>query len=346
VLLIRLRSIGDTVLMTPCLEALHQWQPAIEIAVVSEPLAAPILDGHPLVDRLFVVGKSTGARVSAIARIRRWKPEAAFNLHGGSTGMIIAALSGAYYSVGYRDQRGSGLLTTPVPAPDEVLGRKEIHSVEQQLALLYWSGVPWPQHPRVSVVNGEPNASASLRQRLLDLGITASSLESKRIAFIAPGAAFESKRWRAEGFTAVVNHLAARDIQSIVIAGPGQETLAREVAASARDGAPVLSGITLNELMVLFGMAGIFIGNDSGLMHLAAAAGCPTVAVFGSSNPDVWHPWTDAVYRVLGGERGKPDCDVRGSIDSIEAGSVIAAIDEVLIETRSVHRNGMSQRSS
>jgi ADP-heptose:LPS heptosyltransferase len=92
-----------------------------------------------------------------------------------------------------------------------------------------------------------------------------------------------------------------------------------------------LSNISLAELKAVIGNLGrLFVGNDSGPMHIAAALGCPVVAVFGSSNPDVWHPWTSAAYRVLGGERGTPDSDVSGSITSVSVQEVTVAVDEVI----------------
>ena len=71
VLLIRLRSIGDTVLMTPCLTALKAMRPEIKIAVVSEPLAAPVIEDHPLVDRLLIAEKSISGRARLIGQLRR-----------------------------------------------------------------------------------------------------------------------------------------------------------------------------------------------------------------------------------------------------------------------------------
>ena len=68
----------------------------------------------------------------------------------------------------------------------------------------------------------------------------------------------------------------------------------------------------------------------TGSAVIAAALGCPVVAVFGSSNPEVWHPWTSAAYRVLGGERGTADSNVRGSIATVGVHEVIAAVDDVI----------------
>src|SRR5215467_10659075 len=81
ILLIRLRSIGDTVLMTPCLSAIKSWRPDLEITVVSEPLASPLLKDHPLIDRLLITGDGLVARARLIGELRRASFDVAFNLH-------------------------------------------------------------------------------------------------------------------------------------------------------------------------------------------------------------------------------------------------------------------------
>ena len=331
VLLIRLRSIGDTVLMTPCLDALKTLHPDIEIGVVIEPLAQQIVEGHPMIDKLFVAGKSPASRLSLITKLRREHFDVAFNLHGGTTGMFLAAMSGAKHTIGFRGQSASWLLTARAPDPNVILGRERIHSVEQQLALLQWAGAPTPERPRLSLAI-DRNAKATVRTKLMSAGANAASLASARFAIVAPGAAFESKRWSARGFASVIEHLNSRwKIESIVVAGPGQEALAKQVADSSGSNPIVLSNITLAELTALIGTFGlVFVGNDSGPMHIAAAVDCPILAMFGSSNPDVWHPWTEAPYRVLGGERGTGDSNNRGSIEQITVDEVITAVDKVL----------------
>lgn len=330
-LLIRLRSIGDTVLMTPCLQALKDWRPDVEISVVTEPLAAPLLEDHPLVDCLFVATKALTSRLRLTAELRRKGFDLAFNLHGGSTAMLLTAMSGAKRTFGFRDQSGSWMLSDRAPAPDLLLGRRRVHSVEQQLALLSYAGTPMPQQPSLSL-SVSADAAASIRQKLIAAGLTAASLSSERFAIVAPGAAFESKRWGAREFASVIDHLNSRwRLATIVIAGPGQEPLAAEVASFSNSKPLVLSRVSLAELKALTGVFGrVFVGNDSGPMHIAAALGCPVVAVFGSSNPDVWRPWTSAAHRVLGGGRGVPDSNVRGSIAAVGTPEVIAATDEVI----------------
>lgn len=327
--------------MTPCLAALKSWRPDIEITVLSEPLAAPVLDGHPLVDNLIITGKTLSSRARLTGRLRRARFDVAFNLHGGSTAAILAKLSGAAYTVGYRDYRCSWMLTSRAPAPDLILGRTTLHSVEQQLALIHWAGVPWPAtRPQLSVAESK-EATTAVRKKLKQaVGLSGES-PNGGFAVVAPAAAFESKRWTAAGFASVADHLSARwNLPSVIIAGPGQENLAQEVSAKTRSNALVLSGLSLKELMALIALARVFVGNDGGPMHIAAAAGRPTAAVFGSSNANVWHPWTDSPYAVVKSsaqiERRK-DTNVASTSEAAEfairripVNEVIAAVDEVL----------------
>ncbi|MFL6276197.1 MAG: glycosyltransferase family 9 protein [Blastocatellia bacterium] len=345
VLLIRLRSIGDTVLMTPCLAALKARRPEIKITVVSEPLAAPLIEDHPLVDRLLIAEKSISGRARLIGQLRRARYDVAFDLHGGTTATGLARFAAARRSVGYAGYRHSRWLDLRAPDPDVILGREQVHSVEQQLALLHWSGVPWPvERPQLSLA-----VSSTAESRVLEKLKAACAVQADRshtvdqiarghFAVIAPAAAFESKRWPANGFAEVARHLGDRwQLPSVVIGGPGQEPLAKAVAAQA--GALAIVGLTLKELVALINLSRAFVGNDGGPMHIAAALSRPLVAVFGSSNPDVWHPWTDSPYQVIGGlsdeARGQkdtntPDADGSFAIQRVPPSAVVAAADDVL----------------
>jgi ADP-heptose:LPS heptosyltransferase len=255
---------------------------------------------------------------------------------------MLAKLSGASRSIGYGDYRLAWMLGARAPAPDRILGRSVLHSVEQQLALLHWSGMPWPStRPKLSLAASK-QAEAAARKRL-----DAENLKS--FALIAPAAAFESKRWTAEGFARVADHLSERwNLPSAITAGPGQEALAREVAALASSKPRVIVGLSLKELIALTNLAQVFVGNDSGPMHIAAALGRPLAAVFGSSDLRVWHPWTDSPHRVVGRRESSDEgrtkskdtnkdtniadstSEARFAIRRIPVNEVTAAVDEVL----------------
>lgn len=346
VLLVRLRSIGDTVLMTPCLEAIKSLRSDIEIAVISEPLSAPILEDHPLVDQLIVTSASLKARARLIKHLRRSRFDVAFNLHGGTTASIIARLSGAKHAVGYEGYSHSWLLTKRAPAPDILWNRSTIHSVEQQLALLYWTGISWPEaRPRLSLRIAE-KARQLVGERLHAIGMNLMESESReaqnRFAIIAPAAAFEAKRWSSNRYAQVVNHLSKKwDLPSIVIAGREQEEIAHKVASLSIAKPQVVTGLSLKELMALISLCSLFVGNDSGPMHIAAAFNRPVVGIFGSSNPDVWHPWTEAPHRAVEAvgsqkrdtqQKQPVDLNAETRIRNITVEAVNAALDEVLEE--------------
>jgi ADP-heptose:LPS heptosyltransferase len=315
--------------MTASLRALKSWRPDLEVAVLSEPLAAPVLEDHPLVDKLIIAEKSLASRARLIYELRRERFDIAFNMHGGTTATMIAALVGARYSAGYKGHRHSWMLSARAPSPDVILGRKRLHSVEQQLALLHWTGMPWPAAwPRLDLFVS-PEAEARAQEKLREAGIAGRAA----FACISPAAAMESKRWATAGFAAVADHLSRRwNLQSVIIAGPGQEQVARDVAAATRAHAQVLTGLSLKELIALTGLAQVFVGNDSGPMHIAAALERPLVAVFGSSNRDVWHPWTASAYRVVVSGEGRETVNDarRAAIRNTPASRVVAAVDEVL----------------
>ena len=333
VLLVRLRSIGDTVLMTPCLAALKALRPDLEITVVSEPLSAPLLEDHPLIDRLLVVSSDLGARARLVRELRRQGFDVGVNLHGGTTAMFLTRLSGARHTTAYADYRYAGLLTCPAPAPDRILKRRTIHSVEQQLALLYWLGVPPAAAPPLSLRVSEA-AIRSVGERLAAGGIVTTRTSGRGFTVLAPAAAMESKRWPTEAFARVSEHIARRwGLPSVVIAGPGQEPIARRLASLSPAGPRVITGLDLKELMALISLSSLFVGNDSGPMHIAAAFRRPVVGLFGSSNADVWRPWSEAPARVVQAVEGS---DPETRIRDIPVEAVTGAVDGVMEEAPEV----------
>src|SRR5882672_9530434 len=101
VLLIRLRSIGDTVLMTPCITALKRWREEIEVDVLLEPFCAPVLEAHPEVARVVEVDRSLSHRARVASALRRRGYDLAINLNGGTTAAVLGVASGAPVRVGF-----------------------------------------------------------------------------------------------------------------------------------------------------------------------------------------------------------------------------------------------------
>src|SRR5687768_5330637 len=221
VLLIRLRSIGDTVLSTPSLFALRRFLPSAEIDILVEDWVAPVLNDHPHLDNVVVLDRGGFVTRARVAReIRATGYDVVYNLHGGTTATFLTRASGARHRVGYKTYQYAQLHNHQAPSPLLLWGQKKTHSVEQQLALLGWTGVPVSDRPRTHVaVTSE--ADWTVKQRLAEVG-----LEDRQFALLHPAAAFATKQWAAENFARVAESLAERGFASVAIATPRErETL-------------------------------------------------------------------------------------------------------------------------
>ena len=335
VLVVRLRSIGDTVLATPSLHALRRFLPHARVDVLLEDWVAPLLEGSAEIDRVVTVRrKSQSARLRVARRLRAERYDVAYNLHGGSTAALLVRASGARHRVGFADYAYASLHNHAAPPSAGLWGREQTHSAEQQLALLGWTGVPVTDRPasRLAVV---PAAAGRVARRLEgEAGLAPGS----PFALVHPAAAFDTKTWAAANFARVVEHLAARGLPSVAVAAPGEAQVVEEVRAHSRAPLAGFTDLSLPELTALAARSALFVGNDSGVAHVAAAVGAPQVVVFGSSNVAHWRPWTAAPAEVVREEMacapcpgytcaefGTPEC-----IRRVPAERVIAAVERVL----------------
>jgi len=335
VLVVRLRSIGDTVLATPSLHALRRFLPEARIDVLLEDWVAPLLEGSSDVDRVLTVRrKSQSSRLRVARRLRAEGYDVAYNLHGGSTAALLVRASGARHRVGYADYAYAALHNQQAPPSAELWGLEKTHSAEQQLALLGWTGVPVTDRP-ASRLNVTHEAASAVERRLED---EAGLSPGQPFALIHPAAAFDTKTWAAANFARVVEHLAARGLAAVAVAAPGEGSVIEEVRAHS--GAPLagFTDLSLPELTALAARATLFVGNDSGVAHIAAAVRVPQVVVFGSSNVAHWRPWTAAPAEVVREEMpcapcpgytcaefGAPEC-----IRRVPPERVVAAVERVL----------------
>jgi ADP-heptose:LPS heptosyltransferase len=264
--------------------------------------------------------------------LRETKYDVVFNLHGGTTSTFLTRFTGASHRVGYSNYQYSSFYTDLLSSSSDFWGEEKTHSAEQQLALLGFAGVPVSDRPR-SLLKVDAEADQEVDGLLWAYGI-----DDDRFALIHPSTAFATKQWASENYARVAEYLAAAGIKRVAVASKSEAEVLVKVHESAR--VPIVSfdDLSLPEITALAAKAKLFIGNDSGIAHIAAAVGTPTVVIFGSSNRDHWRPWTDTPNEVVyekfecqpcPGFRcevyGEPKC-----IQSVSTESVIAAIDRVL----------------
>ena len=290
VLIVRLRSIGDTVLTTPSLFALKRFLPHASVDILLEDWVAPVLDGLPHVDNVITLErKSTFARARVARQLRARNYDVVYNLHGGTTATLLTRATGATHRVGYQSYQYARLHNHLSPSSSMLWGRDKTHSVEQQLALLGWTGVPVSDRPRTELAV-TPEASATIAERLKSAG-----LMNVAFAVIHPAAAFATKQWAADKFGRVAEDLRNRGLAVVAITTTNEKAIIDEMNKNTAAPVTAFTDLSLPQITALLARARVFIGNDSGIAHIAAAVKTASVVIFGSSNTAHWRPWTPSV---------------------------------------------------
>jgi lipopolysaccharide heptosyltransferase II len=316
ILLIRLRSIGDAVLTTPSITALRRFLPDVQIDILLEDWVAPVLRGFDAADNIITFSPGTLARLKTARRLRQNRYDVIYNLHGGTTSTFLTYAAGARHKVGFGHYRYSFLYDhLSIPALD-FWQSADLHSAEQQLALLGWTGVPVSDRPRTSLTV-QPGAAAAISEKLAGRGV----LESERLALFHPAAAFASKQWAAGKFAQAARYLHEKGFTTVAVAAASEEPVLREVREASLLPVHTFADLTLPEITALAARAKIFVGNDSGIAHIAAAVDTPCVVIFGSSNVIHWRPYTGAPNDVVVSDEG---------IEKISVEMVTEAIEKIL----------------
>lgn len=286
VAVIRLRSLGDCVLTTPAISLLKHHRPDLEIGVVVEDRFRGAFEDNPDIAELLP------PEPSAIAA---WRPRMALNFHGGTRSMWMTLASRAKIRAGFGHHAYSFLYNARIPRAQQIVGEERpVHTAEHLASAMFWLGVPHTHIPRAKLV-AQPLANPP----------------ADSYAVIHPFASAPEKAWAAENFVGVARHLQQSGLTPVILAGPSDDTTAFSEFRVYRN-AP------LGEVKSLMSEAQLFIGNDSGPAHIAAAFGLPVVVLFGPSNPVTWAPWrTEA--QVLTSKQGMPGISVPQVIAAAEA---------------------------
>ena len=284
--------------MTPALEIASAGG-LNRVAVVVEAPFDQVLRGNPALDRV-IVPRGRGelwSRWKCIREIRSFKPDVVFDMHGGTTSALMTRFSRSRIRVGFAASRNARSYNVKVPDSRSIWGRGNLHTVEHQLSPLKYTGFRFDEIPPLRIPVDE-EIKKRISQSLGESGIKG------RFVLIHPAAAFETKRWRVGGFATVARELAARGIPCVATSGPGQEILLEQLAESAGKGLTIVPPGPLPEFTALASLCHLYLGNDTGPTHIAAALKKKIVAVFGSSNHVAWHPW-NTEYKLL---RSKLPC--------------------------------------
>lgn len=268
---------------------MQRWRPGLKLDVLIESAFAPVFANHPAVHETLILQnrkspESEGwTRVRAIWELARRRYPAVVNLHGGTTSMLFTAASGAGLRIGQESHRGSRLYNARIPAATAVWQRAPLHTVEHQLTLLKWLGLP--AEPAGGNLHVAPSAGRRIEERLAHAGIS-------EYLLIQPTATLPTKQWEPRRFAQLGDRLTAEyGLPVVYSAAPHEREILQAVRESARQRHYCWSDLALEDLFALIERCRMFVGCDSGPAHAAAALKKPVVAVWGSSDFNAWHPW-------------------------------------------------------
>jgi lipopolysaccharide heptosyltransferase II len=319
ILLVRLRLIGDVVFTTPIIRALRRRFPDARLLYLVEPHAAPVVAANPHLSEVLIAPYSRGWRrvrddLQLARRLRRERIDLAIDLHGGPRSALLTWASRAPKRVGYDVPGRAWMYTDIVHRPRTYRPRHAVVNQWDLLAAVDAALASPPDRHRDRVEMAVPEtARAELDRTLADWGLT----PADRIVVMHVSAGNPFRRWPEASFAAVASALAGGEARAAVLvtAGPSDWEAAGRVIAAARAAAPhaatriVDAGhLSLLQLRALCDRAHLFIGGDSGPLHIAATTDVPIVAIYGPTKPERSEPWRPADIPSAAAEAGPLPC--------------------------------------
>ena len=281
ILIVKPSSLGDVAHTLPFLNALTKCFPEAEIHWVIAQGFEGLLEGHPMIHRLWVIKKDSWKKIQnarhtiqeikvLFKKLKLEKYDLVIDLQGLLRSGVITAATGSPVRIGFKEAReGSRVFYTHT-----VEGGKDIHAVDRYLKIAEFLGCdisdicfPFPSIESSSAFSLQPSAFNS----------------PDGYAVIVPGARWKTKRWPAEKFGKLASLLS---IKSIIVGSKSDKDIADQIVSHSKGKSLSLAGrTTLKELIEIMISARFVISNDSGPMHIAAALGVPVYAIFGPTDP-------------------------------------------------------------
>ena len=355
ILLIRLRLIGDVVFTTPVIRALKRGLPDAHLAYLVERESAAVVAGNPHLDEVIVVHRSRGLsrivddlRLAQQLRGRRF--DIVIDMHGGPRSGWLTLATGAAQRIGYAIPGRAWMYTHSVPRARELRPR---HSVLNQWDLLQaidgWAGGGPPDRVEDAVqMAPDPRAERRVAERLAACGID--PRHELIVVHVSAGNPF--RRWPERAFVRLITALASSPARRLILSsGPSDRQAADRIAEAARAalGTSAASRVVdfgnfnLAELRALVIRSGLFIGGDTGPLHVAATTATPVVGIFGPTLPERSAPWRNPAYLTESvGVDGLPcrPCDQRTCepgdfrcLTTLMPDDVLAAAERLLTRT-------------
>ncbi|MCB9473251.1 MAG: glycosyltransferase family 9 protein [Candidatus Delongbacteria bacterium] len=261
--------LGDVILLTPLLDALHERLGASDVALLTTALAAPLFRDDPRVSLLLPYDKRGADKGLAGIwrlgmRLRDFRPDLLISAHRSLRSALLARLSGAPRRIGYRSATGRWLYT------ETVTDDRSLHECRRILALLGMD------HDALPTLHDDRAERTRVRQLLRERGL-------RWPVALAPGSVWATKQWPPHHFRSLARSLVERGVPVVLLGGPGERELCAGIAAELPDCHSLAGELGLRESFQLLRRCCAAVVNDSAPLHLSQAAGVPTFALFGST---------------------------------------------------------------
>ena len=281
ILICRLSHIGDCIPTLPLLSALRRSMPQAWIAWAVEKPTPQLLEHHPDLDELITIPKGWLKKPKTIAQVRKQLRSYAFDIaldpQSIAKSALLAWVSGANTRIGFKGEHGRELSSL---FNNQCIEPKSSHLVDRSLELLECLGIE-DRAPEFNLPLRD-SATCYINQFLLERG-----LAENRYFVINPGASWPSKRWENDRFGEVARNLHQKTGLLPIVSWAGDEELEMATTICANSGgAAILAPRTdLQQLAALLQDAEIYLGCDTGPLHMAAALGTRCVGLYGPTRP-------------------------------------------------------------
>lgn len=287
ILLIRLRRMGDVLMTTPAVTALKERLPQAELTYVVEEPYRELVEGNPHLDQVLVLPRKQGRRdfMHLIRQVRQERFDGLLDFHGGPRAFWLTLFSKAKVKIGYAVKYKSFVYDFKVPRNS---GNGPIHSVENHINLVRALGVRVDPIPPLFM----PEAKEGEKERIREF-IAGNKLGQAKIITVHVGAGNEFRDWGVDHVARLIEFFSGRpNLQIVLVGGEEDREAAKEIMAKTTTDILSLAGqINLRELRELIRRSSLFIGPDSGPMHVAATTSTPIVVYFGPTIPTHFSPW-------------------------------------------------------
>jgi len=286
ILVIKLRYIGDVLLATPVLRTLRDRFPHARLTMAVNEGTEDVLKWNPDLDEVLVVDRGgLVQQIRFLHEVRRRRFDCVIDLTDGDRSAMLSRLSGAPVRIGFNEERRwRGLLYTSVAQTRSDV----IHRMERDLEAVRILGIEPKVSPLVLHTSHQDEEDAARLLGEAGLGTDSPS----PLVMLHPGARYWFKAWPAERFATLADRLTDAYGCRVLVGGDANDReMAHAIRARAHSAPALLAGhTTLLQFAAVLKRCALFVGNDNGPMHMAAALGTPVVGLFGPSDPSVWRP--------------------------------------------------------